>query len=127
MHNGEFGQSITHSESTKKWLAQYLATDGERENWVRGPLGLIKKASLTLVDKFLWLLAQHRLSPMLVDNVVTWDRAVLVVSLVARLEIDFARVLILVIHERVFKTFATYTFAYLIFMLCRDTSVLIWT
>lgn len=47
----------------------------------------------------------------------------IVSALVARLEIDFAKVLITVIYERAFKNSTTYPFAYLIFHLCRDAVV----
>ena len=46
--------------------------------------------------------------------------------LVAGFEIDDARVLITVIHERAFNTSTTYSFACLIFHLCREARVLIW-
>ena len=92
-------------------------TDGERADWVIDPRGLIKKATLTFAAKFFWLLARHMLSPTQEDNVVTWDVEALVAALEVGLEIDFARVLILVIHERDFKTSTTYPFAYLTFQL----------
>ena len=44
----------------------------------------------------------------------------------AGVEIDFAKVLITVIHERAFKNSTTYPCAYLIFYLCRDAEVPIW-
>ena len=79
------------------------------------PRGIIKKENLTFVVKFFWLLVRHCISPTNVDNVLTWDRAVLVEALVVGLEIDYPRVLITVIHERAFKTSTTYPFACLIF------------
>ena len=82
--------------------------------------GLIKKDNLTFAAKFVWSLVFHYLSPMVAYNVFTWDRAVLVAALVAGLEIDFASLLIFVIHMRDFKTSTTYPFAYMIFQLCRD-------
>ena len=60
------------------------------------------------------------------DNILTWDRAVMVASLVAMLEIDLSRLLIFVIHERAFKTSTTYSSACMIFYLCRDAEVPIW-
>ena len=72
------------------------------------------------VAMFYWLLVQHRLSQANVDNILTWDRAVLVAALVPGLEIEFVKLMITVIHERAFKTSNTYFFACLIFHLCRD-------
>lgn len=45
------------------------------------------------------------------------------VELVARIEIDFAQIVIENIHEREFKTSTTYPFSCLIFQMCRDTGV----
>ena len=60
------------------------------------------------------------------DNILTWDRVVLVATLVDGLEINFAKLLIMVIHERDFKASTTYPFACLIFHLCGDAGVPIW-
>ena len=72
------------------------------------------------------LLVCHQLSPTNADNVFTWDRAVFVADIVAWLEIDYARVLKSVMHERAFKTSTNYSFACLIFTLCREAGVPIW-
>lgn len=50
----------------------------------------------------------------------------LVTAMVAGFEIDYARVLITVIHERTFRTSTTYAFACLILQLCREAGVPIW-
>lgn len=63
---------------------------------------------------------------MAADNILTWDRVVMVVALVAGLEIDIANLLISVIHQRDFKTSTTYPCAYIIFQLCRDDRVPLW-
>ncbi|KAG5586092.1 hypothetical protein H5410_046526 [Solanum commersonii] len=85
----------------------------------------IRKATLTFVAKFFWLLVRNRVSPTKADNQVTWDRAVMVAALVAGVEIDFAH-LCGEIHERAFRTSTTYPFPCLIFQLCRDSGVPIW-
>lgn len=77
------GWTVEHREATKKWLAQYLATYGERGDWVIDSLGIIKKATLTFIAKFLLMLVRHRLSPTHVDNVITWNRVVFAETLVA--------------------------------------------
>ena len=108
------------------WLAKYIVADGERAEWVANPRLGIRKATLTFVAKFFWLLVQNRVSPTKADNYVTWDRAVMVAALVAGVEIDFARMLLAEIHERAFRTSITYPFPCLIFHLCRDSGVPIW-
>ena len=47
------------------------------------PKGAIKKANLTFTAKFLWLLVRHCLSPTAADNIVTWDKAVLMAAMIA--------------------------------------------
>lgn len=42
------------------------------------------------------------------------------------MEIDFAKLLITVIHDRDFKTSTTYPFACLVFHLCRNVGVPVW-
>uniref|UniRef100_M1E1D4 Integrase core domain containing protein n=1 Tax=Solanum tuberosum TaxID=4113 RepID=M1E1D4_SOLTU len=50
----------------------------------------------------------------------------MVAALVARFEIDFARMLLAEIHERVFRSTTTLPFPCIIFQLCRDVGVPIW-
>uniref|UniRef100_M1DK38 Integrase core domain containing protein n=1 Tax=Solanum tuberosum TaxID=4113 RepID=M1DK38_SOLTU len=72
------------------------------------------------------LIRERQVSPTKADNQLTWDRAVMVATLVAGVEIDFSRMLLAEIHERELKTCTTYPFPCLIFRLCRDSGVLIW-
>ena len=44
---------------------------------------------------------------MTANDILTWDRAVMVAVLVVNLEINFAKLLISVVHERDFKTSTT--------------------
>ena len=46
-------------------MALHLSVDGEGADWVTEPKGAIKKANLTFVAKFLWLLVRHCLPPQL--------------------------------------------------------------
>ena len=46
--------------------------------------------NLTFTMKFLWLIVRHYLSPIIADNTVTWDRAVLMTAMIAGFEVDFA-------------------------------------
>ena len=113
-------------ETTKRWMAQHLSVDGEGADWVTEPKGAIRKANLTFVAKFLWLLVRHCLSPTAADNIVTWDRAVLMAAMIAGFEVDFAWLLQAVMHERAFKVNTTYPFLCMIFSLCRSAGVPIW-
>lgn len=115
-------KTVEKREAGKRWPSQHLSTDGEGADWVLDPRGMIKKADLPFTAKFFWLLVRHRLSPTTADNILTWDRSVLVASL----EIDFAKLLITVIHERDFKSSTTYPFVCLIFHLFKDVEVPIW-
>ena len=90
------------------------------------PKGAIKKANLTFTAKFLWLIVCHCLSPTASDNIVTWDRAVLMEAMIAGFEVYFAWLLQAVMHERSFKVTNTYPFPCMIFSLCRSAGVPIW-
>lgn len=79
----------------------------------------MKKVNLNFVSKFFRLLVQHPISPTNANNVPTWNRAVLLAAMVAGIEIEYARVLIIVIHNRAFNTSTTYPLACLIFHLFR--------
>lgn len=72
------------------------------------------------------MFVRKRVSPTKAENVLTWDRVVMVAALVAGLEIDFARMMLAEIHKRVFKISTTFPFPCLIFQLCRDAEVPIW-
>ena len=58
-------------ETTKKWIAQHISKDDEGADWVLEPRSVIKKANLTVVAKFIWLLVFHFLSPIAADNILT--------------------------------------------------------
>ncbi|KAG5620829.1 hypothetical protein H5410_006047 [Solanum commersonii] len=126
VRSGAFQRNSEQREAVIHWLAKYIVADGERAEWVAAPRLGIRKATLTFVAKFFWLLVRNRVSPTKADNQVTWDRAVIVAALVAGVEIDFARMLLAEIHERAFRTSTTYPFPCLIFQLCRDSGVPIW-
>ena len=107
-------------------MALHLSIDGEGANWVKEPKGAIKKDNLTFTAKFLWLIVRHCLSPMVANNIVTWDRAVLIAAMIVGFEVDFAWLLHAVMHERDFKVTTTYPFPYMIFFLRKSTGVPIW-
>ncbi|KAG5596525.1 hypothetical protein H5410_037757, partial [Solanum commersonii] len=113
-----FQRNSEQREAVIHWLAKYIAADGERAEWVAAPRLGIRKATLTFMAKFFWLLVRNRVSPTKADNQVTWDRAVMVAALVAGVEIDFAR--IFARYTRGIQTSTTYPFPCLIFRLCED-------
>ena len=49
-------------------------------------------------------------SPTAADNIITWDRAVLMEAMIARFEVDFPSLLQAVMHERAFKVTTTHPF-----------------
>ena len=71
-------------------MSLHLSFDGEGADWVTEPKGAIKKANLILTAKFLWLIVRHCLSPTATDNIVTWDRVVLMAAMIHGFEVDFA-------------------------------------
>ena len=60
------------------------------------------------------------------DNIVTWDREVLMAAMIDGFKVDFAWLLQAVMHERAFKVTTTYPFPCMIFSLCRSAGVPIW-
>ncbi|WP_353805801.1 hypothetical protein, partial [Acinetobacter baumannii] len=81
--DGRFLRETSLRETTKMWMDLHLSVDGEGADWVTEPKGAIKKANLTFIATFLWLLVRHCLSPTAADKIVTWDRAVLMVAMIA--------------------------------------------
>ena len=77
-------------ETTKRWMALHLSVDGEDADWVTEPKGAIKKANLTFTARFLCFIVCNCLSPTAADNIATWDGAVLMASMIAGFEVDFA-------------------------------------
>ena len=103
-----------------------LSVDGEGADWVIESKGSIKKDNLNFTAKFLWLIVRHCLSPTAADNIVTWDRAVLMAVMIAGFEVDFTWLLLVVMHDRAFKVITTYPFPCIIFSLYRSTGMPIW-
>ena len=87
--DSNFQRERVMRETTYKCIAQNISVDGEGVDWVLEPEGCIKKVNLTFTDKFLWLLVHHCISPAAADNIVTWDRVVLINAMVVGFEVDF--------------------------------------
>ena len=88
-------------------MALHLSIDGDGADWVTEPKGAIKKANLTFTTKFLRLIVRHSISPTTADNILTWDRAILMAAIIAGFEVDFAWLLQAVMHERDFQVTTT--------------------
>uniref|UniRef100_M1DEU9 Integrase core domain containing protein n=1 Tax=Solanum tuberosum TaxID=4113 RepID=M1DEU9_SOLTU len=107
-------------------MAHHIADEEERTESVHNMTLPIKKATLNFIVKFFLTILRIRLSPTQAENMVTWDRVVMLAALVVGLEIDFTQILIAEIYERAFKTTITLPFPCLIFHLCRAAGVPIW-
>ena len=104
-------------------MALQLYVDGEGSYWVTEPKGYIQKANFIFTAKLLWLIVLHCISPTAADNIVTWDRALLMAVMIAGFRVDFTWILQAVMHERAFKVTTTYHFPCMIFFLCRSAGV----
>ena len=69
-------------ETTKRLMVLHLSVDGEGADLVTEPKGAIKKANMTFTAMFLWLIVYHCLSHTSANNIVTWDRVVLMVVII---------------------------------------------
>ena len=84
-------------------MALHLTIYGEGADWVTEPKGAIKKPNLNFTAMFLWLIVRQCLSPMAADNIVIWDRAVLMAAIIAGFEVDFAWLLQAVMQREGFQ------------------------
>lgn len=78
----------------------------------------INKASLRFVAKFWWMVAIHYLSLTFVHNRLIWDRAILISILIISYDIDFVRWIHAEIHKTIFCKFTTFSFPFLVQILC---------
>ena len=81
-----------------------MDVNGKGADWVTYPNGAIKKANLTFTAKFLWLNVRHCLSPKVADNIVTWDRAILMAVMIGGFEVDFAWLVQAIMHEGILRS-----------------------
>lgn len=103
-----------------RWIARYLTDDFSR---VKGKGG-IKKATLYFAAKFQFMVVHFRLCLTVSDNMLTWDRVVLVASLLVGNKTDFMALIKLEIHEHDFGENTTLLFPYLIQQLYDAAGVL---
>uniref|UniRef100_M1DS47 Integrase core domain containing protein n=1 Tax=Solanum tuberosum TaxID=4113 RepID=M1DS47_SOLTU len=126
VQSGAFQRDVEQRETLLQWMASHITDEGERTKWVCHIILPIRMATMSFTAKFFWTIVYTRLSRTQANNMVTWDKVVMVATLVAGLELDFARIFIAEIHERAFKTTTTLPFLCLIFHLCRAAGVPIW-
>lgn len=68
-------------------MAQLFLIEGKRAYRVLEPRGIIRNDNITFKTKFIGLFVRHCLLLKNVDNILTWDGAMLVAALVRGLEI----------------------------------------
>ena len=88
--NGQVLREPSLREITKRWMSLHLSVDVEGADWVTELKWAIKKANLNFTVKFLWFIVRHCLSPTAIDNIVKWDRVVLMAAMIAGFKVDFA-------------------------------------
>ena len=71
-------------------MVLHLFVDVEGADWITEMKGAIKKDNLTFTAKFLWLIVRYYLSLTAADNIVTWDREVLMTAMIVGFEVDFS-------------------------------------
>lgn len=84
----------------------------------------IKKATLNFAPKFWWMVISYRLCPTAAKNLMTWDGAALITSLVAGYDIDFATIIRYQLHEQAFAEPTILPFPCLVQQLCDEAGVL---
>ncbi|WMV25868.1 hypothetical protein MTR67_019253, partial [Solanum verrucosum] len=81
VQSGAFQRDTEKIASLLRWMTRHIAVEGECIEWVHNMTLPIRKAILSFTVKFFWTIVRTRLSPTQVDNVVTWDRAVMLAAL----------------------------------------------
>ena len=109
--DGQFLHEPTLRETTKSWMTLHLSSNGEGADWVTEPKGVIRKANLTFMAKFLWLIVRHCLSPTAADNIVKWNSVVLMAVMIGGFEVEFGWLLQAVMNKRAFNLTTTYPFS----------------
>ena len=99
-------------------MVQHLSFDREAADWVMESKGAIRKDNLTFTSKFLWLISLKFLYPIAADKIVTWERTVMILAMIAGFEVNFAWLLQAVMHKRAFKVTSTYLFQCIAFSSC---------
>uniref|UniRef100_M1DGV9 Putative plant transposon protein domain-containing protein n=1 Tax=Solanum tuberosum TaxID=4113 RepID=M1DGV9_SOLTU len=113
-------------ETLLRWIAGHIVDEVVSSEWVCDMTLSIKKVTLNFAAKFWWSIIRAKLSPTMVDSIMTWDRVVMLAYLMAGHEIDFSQSLIAEIHERAFQEETTLPFTCLKIFLCRKATVPVW-
>lgn len=105
-----------------RWIVGYISPLGDETPWIKG-YGEINKDSLMFAAKFWWLIIKYQLFPTTSANVLTWEGATLIVSIMAQHVIDFAAILRYKIHDRAYMEEMNFLFLCLIQILCDEDKI----
>jgi hypothetical protein len=109
--------------SLLRWIAEQITDIGVEPAWVREHTSSIKKAHLSFRAKFWWLIIRSWIRPTRADNVITLERAVLLASVLAGYDIDWAQVIADHLHEAAFHFSTSLPFPVMIHRLCREAGI----
>lgn len=73
-----------------KWVVCQIVEGDAELTWVTNHVELIVKSHLSFSSIFWWAIIQSRIRPTFIDNVITMERVVLLASILASYEIDWA-------------------------------------
>lgn len=84
---------------------------------------MIKKAALNFATKFWWLLVHYKLCPIVTNNVLNQDGDALIVSMMAKYDIEFEGIIKCELHVRAFSRAMTLLFLCHIQWLCDEVGM----
>lgn len=105
-----------------RWISNQISNLGDGVPQIEGKTK-IKKAILYFNAKFWWIVMCFRLYSAAQENLLTWDRAILVASLFVGCDINFAMVISYEMHEQTFEDMTTLPTPCLMQRLCDKVGV----
>lgn len=111
MHD-KYAMRDTEHKSQKVGLARQIK--GQR---------VIKKEALNFATMFWRLVVRYQLCQTNAKNLLTWDDATLIVSMMDRYDIEFPAIIRHELYERAFSDMTILFFPYLVQLLCDEASV----
>ncbi|KAF3625184.1 hypothetical protein FXO38_10420 [Capsicum annuum] len=76
-----------------RWIAERIAVHGEHETWIVGESQQIKWGTLNFEGKAWWILARHKLYPIIRDDVLSSVWAAMISNFIAVYEFDIGKFL----------------------------------
>lgn len=104
-------------------MAGYITERGSKPAWVATHLDPIAKASFSFIAKFWWAIFCSHIQSTLADNTLMLEYAVLVTSILASYDNDWAYLIAKQIHEASRKRSTTIPFDCLIYRFCLELRV----